>query len=133
MKILLDTDICIYLIKNKPESIRKHLASLQPGDVGVSSITVGELRYGVAKSQSRAKNAEALEAFLLPLEIAPFDAAAAAAKYGEIRSALEKKGMPIGPLDTLIAAQAISLGVTLATNNLGEFARVPGLKCVTWA
>jgi len=131
MKILLDTDICIYLIKNNPESVRKHFTSLRPGDVGISSITAAELRYGIAKSQAKAKNAAALEAFLLPLEIVPFDEAAAV-QYGEIRAALEKKGTPIGPLDTLIAAQAVSIGVTLATNNAREFKRVPGLKCVNW-
>jgi tRNA(fMet)-specific endonuclease VapC len=132
MKILLDTDICIYLIKNKSEGVRKHFTSLHPGDVGISSITVAELCYGVDKSQARVKNAAALEAFLLPLEIVPFDEAAAV-KYGGIRAALEKKGTPIGPLDMLIAAQAASLGVALATNNAREFKRVPGLKCVNWA
>ena len=132
MKILLDTNICIYLIKNKPESVRKHLATLHPGDVGISSITAAELRYGVAKSQAKAQNVTALDTFLLPLEVAPFDEAAAE-KYGEIRAALEKKGTPIGPLDMLIAAHAVSLGATLATNNLREFKRVPGLKCVNWA
>lgn len=132
MKIMLDTNICIYLIKNKPEGVRKRLLPFHPGDVGISSITAAELRYGAAKSQAKEKNALALEAFLLPLEVAPFDEAAAA-KYGEIRAALEKKGTPIGPLDTLIAAQAISLGATLASNNLREFKRVPGLKCVNWA
>ena len=132
MKVLLDTNICIYLIRNRPESVRKHLASLNPGDVGISSVTAAELRYGVAKSQAKTRNAAALAAFLLPLEIAAFDDAAAV-KYGEIRACLEGKGTPIGPLDTLIAAHAVALGATLATNNLREFKRVPGLRCVNWA
>ncbi len=131
MKILLDTDICIYLIKNKPESARKHFAMLHPGDVGISAVTVAELCCGVAKSQSQAKSAAALDEFLLPLEILPFDLDAAG-KYGEIRAALEKRGMPIGPLDMLIAAQAVSRCLTLATNNTREFKRVPGLDCVQW-
>lgn len=131
MKVMLDTNICIYLIKNKPESVHKHLVSFNSGDVGISSITAAELHYGVAKSQAKEKNASALEAFLLPLEVVPFDEAVAV-KYGEIRAALERKGTPIGPLDTLIAAQAVSLGVTLVTNNLREFKRVPGLKCADW-
>ncbi len=131
MKILLDTDICIYLIKNKPESVRKHFALLRPGDVGISAITVAELRYGAAKSQARAKSEAALGEFFAALEIVVFDADAAV-KYGEIRAGLEKRGTPIGPLDMLIAAQAIRHDLTLATNNLREFTRVPGLKCVHW-
>lgn len=131
MKVLLDTNICIYLIKNKPIGVRKFLDAYQPGDIGVSSITVAELRYGVDKSQAKAKNAAALDAFLLPLEVVAFDEGAAIV-YGEIRAYLEKKGIPIGPLDMLIAAQALNLDLTLATNNLGEFKRVPKLQCVNW-
>lgn len=132
MMVMLDTDICIYLIKNKPEKMRKRLMSFHPSDVGISSVTVAELQYGVAKSKAKEKNAAMLDGLLLPLEIASFDEVAAV-KYGEIRAALERKGMPIGPLDTLIASHAVSLGVTLVTNNLREFKRVPGLKCVNWA
>ena len=132
MRVLLDTNICIYMIKNKPPEVRKHFEQFVPGDIAISSITVAELQYGVEKSAARDKNALALEAFLLPLEIAPFDTESALA-YGKIRAELEKQGKPIGSMDMLIAAQAIAQGFTLITHNLKEFERVPGLKCETWA
>lgn len=132
MKVLLDSDICIYMINNNPPGIRRHLGAFQPGEVGLSAITVAELRYGAAKSRSRTRNSTALDLFLLTLEIAEFDDAAAAA-YGEIRSFLEKRGVPLGPLDMLIAAHALSLGTDLITNNIREFKRVPGLKVLKWS
>ena len=131
MKVLLDTNICIYLIKNNPPEVRQHFTQLNPGDVGVSSITVAELQYGVAKSTAKDKNAAALAAFLLPLEILPFDTESAVA-YGSIRSRLEQEGRPIGSLDMLIAAQAVAHKLTLVSNNLKEFARVPELGCENW-
>ena len=131
MRVLLDTNICIYMIKNKPPEVRKHFEQFVPGDIAISSITVAELQYGVEKSAAREKNALALEAFLLPLEIAPFDLDSATA-YGKIRAGLERQGTPIGGMDMLIAAQAIAQGFTLVTHNLKEFNRVPGLKCETW-
>lgn len=131
MKVLLDTNICIYLIKNRPPEVRKHFERFLPGDIAISSITVAELQYGVEKSTAKEKNALALEAFLLPLEIAPFDFKSALA-YGKIRAELERQGRPIGSLDMLIAAQAIAQDLTLVTHNLKEFARVPGLACETW-
>ena len=97
MKYLLDTNICIYLINDRPASVRKRLQALQPGDVGVSSITVAELAYGVAKTGS-ARNRAALEGFLLSLEIAQFGLDAAMV-YGGVRAGVERKGTPIGPLD----------------------------------
>ena len=132
MKYLLDTDICIYLIKRQPESVVRHLAAQQVGDVGVSAVTVAELRYGVARSAQTERNARALELFLAPLVIADFDDGAATA-YGAVRAALERAGAPIGALDTLIAAHALSLGATLVTNNTREFDRVPGLSLANWA
>ncbi|MBX7254669.1 MAG: type II toxin-antitoxin system VapC family toxin [Candidatus Promineofilum sp.] len=132
MKYLLDTDICIYLIKRRPESVVRHLAAQQVGDVGVSAVTVAELRYGVARSAQTERNARALELFLAPLVIADFDDGAATA-YGAVRAALERAGAPIGALDTLIAAHALSLGATLVTNNTREFDRVPGLSLANWA
>ena len=132
MKYLLDTDICIYLIKRQPESVIGHLAEQQVGDVGVSAVTVAELQYGVARSTQTERNARALELFLAPLVIADFDAGAATA-YGAVRAALERAGAPIGALDTLIAAHALSLGATLVTNNTREFGRVPGLVVANWA
>ena len=131
MKVLLDTNICIYLIKNNPPEVRQHFTQLNPGDVGVSSITVAELQYGVAKGTAKDKNAAALAAFLLPLEILPFDTESAVA-YGSIRSRLEQEGRPIGSLDMLIAAQAVAHKLTLVSNNLKEFARVPELGCENW-
>ena len=101
------------------------------GDVGVSSITVAELQFGVQKSQRPLQNQEALALFLAPLIIADFDHAAAEA-YGVIRADLERQGTPIGSLDTLIAAHALSLGVTLVTDNEREFSRVPGLQVENW-
>jgi len=131
MKVMLDTNICIYIIKRKPESVLKHFLDYRVGDVGISSITLAELRYGVAKSKYKEKNAKALEEFTIPLEIVSFDEAAALA-YGEIRSALEAAGSPIGAMDMLIAAHAISLGVQLVTNNTREFSRIPGLTLLDW-
>lgn len=130
MKYLLDTNICIYLINDRPASVRKRLQALQPGDVGVSSITVAELAYGVAKTGS-ARNRAALEGFLLPLEIAQFGLDAAMV-YGEVRAGIERKGMPIGPLDLQIAAHAITLSTILVTNNQREFRRVAGLQLENW-
>ncbi len=132
MRVILDTNICIYMIKNKPPEVRKHFERFVPGDIAISSITVAELQYGVEKSAAREKNALALEAFLLPLEIAPFDMDSALA-YGKIRAELERQGKPIGSMDMLIAAQAIAQGFTLITHNLKEFERIPGLRCETWA
>jgi tRNA(fMet)-specific endonuclease VapC len=131
MRVLLDTNICIYMIKNKPPEVRKHFEQFVPGDIAISSITVAELRYGVEKSAAREKNALALEAFLLPLEIAPFDIESAFV-YGKIRAKLEKQGNPIGSMDMLIAAQAIAQDFTLITHNLKEFERIPGIRCETW-
>jgi tRNA(fMet)-specific endonuclease VapC len=131
MKFLLDTNICIYIIKQKPSEVLQKFNSYQVGDIGISSITVAELEFGVQKSQYPAKNQQALAQFLLPLKIVNFDNAAATI-YGEIRAKLEKQGMPIGSLDTLIAAHALSLQVTLITNNIREFNRVPNLKLENW-
>lgn len=131
MKWMLNTNVCIAIIRRQPESALKRLRGKAIGQVGISSITLAELEFGAAKSQRSEQSRLALAEFLLPLEIVPFDDAAAAA-YGVLRAALEKKGKPIGPLDTLIAAQAIALGIVLVTNNTREFARVPGLAIEDW-
>ena len=131
MKYLLDTNICIYLIKKKPASVIARFNKHSVGDIGVSSITVAELGYGVQKSQRRAQNQEALLQFLSPLLISEFDADATFS-YGQIRAALESQGTSIGSLDTLIAGHAVSLGVMLVTNNEREFSRVPGLAIENW-
>jgi len=132
VKFLLDTNICIYMIKKNPPEVRGRFQKVLPGDVAVSSVTVAELQYGVEKSAAKEKNASALEAFLLPLVIAPFDLDAAIA-YGKIRAALERQGTPIGGMDMLIAAQAIAHDLTLVTHNLKEFQRIHALKYETWA
>lgn len=130
MKYLLDTDICIYIINDRPKRVLDRFKKHTVGDLGVSSITASELAFGVAKSGSE-KNRAALEGFMLPLEVAPYDLSAAHV-YGDIRAGLDRRGATIGPLDMLIAAHALDLGVTLVTNNEKEFRRVPGLRCETW-
>lgn len=131
MKFILDTNICIYIIKKKPIEVLKKFACLPLGSVGISSITMAELEYGVKKSQQPEKNQLALNQFLIPLDIFDFDSNAAF-EYGIIRADLERKGTPIGSLDTLIAAHARSLDITLVTNNEREFERVPGLRIENW-
>lgn len=132
MRFLLDTNICIYIIKQKPLEVLQKFNTYNVGDIGISSISVAELEFGVQKSQFPEKNQQALKQFLLPLKIADYDRAAASI-YGVIRAKLEKQGTSIGSLDTLIAAHAISLEVTLVTNNGKEFKRVPNLKLKNWA
>jgi tRNA(fMet)-specific endonuclease VapC len=127
---MLDTNICIYIINKRPPQVRAHFEGLRYGQVVVSSITGAELAFGFAKSGS-ARNREALEKFLAPLEVLSFDSQAMYA-YGALRAQLQANGQPIGALDTLIAAHALVVGATLVTNNLAEFARVPGLACENW-
>jgi tRNA(fMet)-specific endonuclease VapC len=131
MKFMLDTNACIALIKRKPAAAINRLAALELGDMGLSSVTLAELHYGVQKSARVEQNAGALGEFLLPLEIAVFDAEAAET-YGRVRAALEKAGTPIGALDTLIGAHALSLSITLVTDNTREFLRIPGLVVENW-
>ena len=125
-----DTNICIYAIKQRPPEVLAALRAQEVAGLGLSSVTVAELAFGVAKSGS-ARNQRALEQFLEPLEIADFDRSAALV-YGRLRAALEAAGTPIGPLDTQIAAHALALGVILVSNNQREFARVPGLRLEDW-
>ncbi len=131
MNVMLDTNICIYLIKHVPSALIERFESFPVGDIGISVITLAELEYGASKSSQPRKNLEALEQFVAPLDVAPFDRQAAVA-YGRVRAVLEKKGRPIGAMDLLIAAQALSLGVRLVTNNEREFRRVPGLRVENW-
>jgi tRNA(fMet)-specific endonuclease VapC len=128
---MLDTSICIHLIKRKPMHVVDKLRAFDPGKVAVSSITVAELHHGVSKSNQPDGNREALAELLLPLEALPFDEKASY-HYGDIRSTLEKMGNVIGSMDLLIAAHARSLSLTLITNNLREFERVPGLRADNW-
>lgn len=131
MEYLLDTNICIYIIKKKPEQVFDKLLTLSIGSVGISAITLAELHYGLEKSTNPDKNKDALEKFLTPIEIIDFGVGATE-EYGKIRAELENKGTPIGPLDMLIAAHAKSLGLTLVTNNEKEFVRIVNLKIENW-
>ena len=131
MTHLLDTCICISLIRNRLPGIRKRFDSFETGDLVVSSITEAELRYGAEKSRDPAKNHRQLDQFFLALPVVAFDARAAA-QYGKIRAELERAGLPIGPLDLLIAAHGMSLGLTVVTDNVREFARVPDLAVENW-
>lgn len=131
MKYMLDTNTCIYLIKKRPQTVNHIFETCTIGDICISSITFAELTYGVEKSQHREKNRVALDEFVLPLEITPFDDQVAL-HYGRIRAALERKGTPIGPLDLMIAAHAEYLDVSIVTNNTKEFSRIPNLKIENW-
>ncbi len=131
MEYLLDTNICIYIIKRRPEEIFNKFLTLSLGSVAISSITLAELDYGISKSGFPERNKEALEKFLTPIEVIEFGVEAAE-QYGKIRFDLEKKGTPIGPLDLLIAAHAKSLNLTLVTNNEKEFTRISDLKVENW-
>ena len=129
---MLDTNICIYVIKHKPEKVLRKLQTIHPEDVCISSVTYAELVCGVEKSAAVEKNRLALSMLLANMEILDFDVDAADC-YGKIRAGLEKNGTPIGPLDMMIAGHAQSLGYTVVTNNVKEFSRVSALKIENWA
>ncbi len=128
--ILLDTNICIYIINARPAAVLQRFRQYRMGDIGLCSVLEAELAYGVAKSGSL-RNRQALEMFLAPLTVLPFDEAALWV-YGDLRAELERQGTPIGALDTMIAAHALSQQSPLVTNNTAEFARVPGLQLDNW-
>lgn len=132
MKYMLDTNICIFAIKHKPEAVIKRFMEHDPSDICISSITYAELVHGVEKSQAKEKNRIALTLLLANIQIVPFDSLAAQV-YGVVKADLQKQGTPIGPLDTLIASHAKALDLTLVTNNTREFIRVEGLKVEDWA
>jgi tRNA(fMet)-specific endonuclease VapC len=131
MNYLLDTNICVLLIRQKSPLLLAKLTSHSITDIGVSAVTVAELQYGVEKSSHAILNQQALDQFLLPLNVVPFDEQDAIV-YGQIRATLEAQGLPIGALDTLIAAQAIHYNMIIVTNNVREFARIPGLTVEDW-
>lgn len=132
MKYMLDTNICIFVIKHKPEAVIKRFMEHDPSDICISSITYAELVHGVEKSQAKEKNRIALTLLLANIQIVPFDSLAAQV-YGVVKADLQKQGTPIGPLDTLIASHAKALDLTLVTNNTREYIRVEGLKVEDWA
>jgi len=124
MKFMLDTTTCIYIIKKKPPDVIERFIQTEISQIGISSITLSELSYGVSKSSKPEQNQIALAQFIAPLEILP---------YGDdLRTHLEKQGTPIGSLDMLIAAHALSTDCTLVTNNEKEFVRIPKLKIENW-
>jgi tRNA(fMet)-specific endonuclease VapC len=129
---LLDTNIVSLTLKGKAPAVRTRLAVTPHDRVAISIITAMELQFGLAKHPEASRAKAVVEPFLtvvqianLPEHIAPI--------YGTVRATLERRGQPIGPLDTIIAAQALALGCTLVTNNLREFRRVPGLRCQDWS
>lgn len=130
MKFLLDTDTCIYALKQSPE-VLQNLVARRPEDIGVSVITEAELRTGAAKSSSPMKTLRLLENFLRPIGILEFTSSDAVS-YAQVRARLERAGTPIGPLDTLIAAQAVARKLILVSNNQREFGRVGGLSTQNW-
>lgn len=131
MKYLLDTNVCIDLIRRKGALALERIQALQVGDIGISTITLAELQHGVARSRDRERNQAAVLMFSAPLEILEFDRAAAEV-YGHVRAQLETEGRSIGAMDTLIAAHALSLDAILVTNNTREFDRVTGLRVEDW-
>lgn len=131
IKYMLDTNTCVYIIKRKPPKVIKRFKQTDVSQIGISSITLSELLYGVSKSSNPEQNQVALSQFVAPLEILPYDDGASQ-YYGDLRAGLEKQGTPIGSLDMLIAAHAISLNSILITNNEKEFSRVPNLQIDNW-
>ncbi len=131
MIYMLDTDICIYIIKRKPSSVVNRLEQLKPGELAMSAITFAELVNGAKKSKYVEANMERLNDLGELIDVRPFDRQAALF-YGSVRSSLEKRGEVIGGNDLLIAAHALSLNWTLVTNNEKEFRRVEGLRVENW-
>lgn len=129
-KYLLDTNICIYTIKNRPEAVRRTFTECD-GQMCVSTITQMELIYGAEKSAAVSRNLKDVEGFLSRLEIKQFDSSAAA-HTGQIRAELARAGTPIGAYDQMIAGHARSLGLIVVTNNVSEFSRVPGIRIENW-
>lgn len=132
MRYLLDTNICIFIINYRPALVRERFESIPVGEVGISSVTLSELHYGAAKSGKPAQNTSALRKFLLPLDVLAYGEQAAEC-YGQLRAFLEGAGTPIGPMDLMIAAHALSAHLTVVTNNRREFERVPGLVAEDWS
>jgi tRNA(fMet)-specific endonuclease VapC len=132
MKYLIDTNICIYIMNNRPSEVIQRFKNVEIGLIGISSISVSELHYGVCKSTRIKYNLKRLEEFLNPFEILPYDENASRC-YGKIRSQLENQGNVIGPLDMLIAAHALSNNLILITNNEKEFNRIQSVKVENWA
>jgi len=132
MQYLLDTNICIYIARERPLRVMARLQQTRPGDLGMSVVTYLELSYGAWKSDRHEESLIGIERLRRLVPVAPLDESVAS-QYGRVRTELERKGTPIGPYDLLIAAHALNLGLILVTNNVREFARVGGLKVENWA
>ena len=130
LQYMLDTDICIHVIKNYPERLRQRF-NRHGKQLCISSIALGELRFGAEKSARRAENLQEIELFTARVDVLPFGSAAAA-HYGGIRAELERAGKPVGVHDMLIGAHARSEGFTLVTGNRREFDRITGLRVENW-
>ncbi|NNJ93087.1 MAG: tRNA(fMet)-specific endonuclease VapC [Gammaproteobacteria bacterium] len=130
LKYMLDTNIVIYTIKNRPEAVRKAF-NQHEGQMCISSITWGELVFGAERSSQPERNLADIEAMAARLDVLSFDSPAAT-HFGQLRSELYNNGQPIGPYDMMIAGHARATGLTLVTNNLSEFERVPGLRVENW-
>jgi tRNA(fMet)-specific endonuclease VapC len=130
LKYLLDTNIVIYTMKNRPQQVRRRFKQ-HKDQMCISSVTLGELIFGAEHSQQVERNLTDIEAIVARLEVLPFDNKAAY-HFGQIRAALYNIGKPIGPYDMMIAGQTRALGLTLITNNIKEFERVPGLILENW-
>ena len=131
MKYLLDTNICVFALRNRPRAVADHIRQTADEDIAVSTVTDAELRHGADKSDQPDVNHDKINKLLMPFEILAFDSGAADA-YGEIRAALERQGKPIGPFDMLLAAHAVSKGLIFVTHNTSEFQRVKGLQLEDW-
>lgn len=131
MKYLLDTNICIYLMKRRPESVLRRFREVDPAEIALSIVTIAELEYGAAKSQNPQRNREQFNNFRRPFRVLGLDEADVQA-FGAIRADLERRGMPIGAYDLLIGAQARCRELTLVTNNEREFDRIAGLNIENW-
>jgi len=131
LKYLLDTNICVFVIRGKSQLVMHRFNQFADYELGISTLTLAELQFGADKSNNPHKNHVALDAFVKPLEVIEFDEIAAE-RYGTVRTELERRGMPIGPVDTLLAAHALRLFVPLVTNNVREFSRVAGLVVEDW-
>ena len=131
MKYLLDTNMCVYALRNKPRAVSDHIQQHKPDDIVISAITVAELRVGADKSNRPEENHRQISNFLLTFDVLMFDSGAADA-YGVIRADLERRGQPIGELDMLLAAHAVSQNLIFVTHNTSEFQRVKGLQLEDW-
>lgn len=131
MKYMLDTNICIYTIKHKPDTVIQNFLLHDPEEMCISAVTYAELMHGVEKSRAADKNRIALSLFLSPLTILDFSVRAAE-EYGKIRAELERRGTPIGTMDLQIAGHARAERLVLVTNNTKEFLRVEGLAAENW-